>query len=89
MRNEAYSRARVLLQAGHIKDFNQLAIEIQKKTLAKDLHKGFESLMTRVYDPGKWTVHELATLSDLLEIDHSILLGMADSLRKQKKKGKK
>jgi hypothetical protein len=87
MKSEAYAKVKVLILAGHIKDFQQIAIEVQKKTLAKDMGKGFESLMARVYDPGKWTIHELAQLSDLLEIDHGILLLMADRIRK--KKGKK
>ncbi|HLI91964.1 MAG TPA: hypothetical protein VKU83_00050 [Puia sp.] len=45
------------------------------------------TLGSRIKDPGKWHVHELAALSDLLEIDHAVLLQMADKLRK--KKGKK
>lgn len=86
MKNEAYARARILLQAGQIKDFNQLATEIQKKTLGKDIRKGFEALMARVYDPGKFTVHELVMMADLLEIDHVVLFQMADRLRKKKGK---
>ena len=87
MKSEAYAKVRALILSGYIKDFNQLATEIQKKTLAKDLGKGFESLMARVYDPGKWTVHEMAKLADLLEVDYNIISQLAYGLRK--KKGKK
>jgi hypothetical protein len=89
MKNSAYARARILLAANEIKDFQEIASVIQKKTLVKDLSMHFDTLQARILDPGKWTIHQLATLSDLLEIDHSILMSMADRLRKQKKKGRK
>lgn len=89
MKSSGYERVRILLAADNIKDFEEIAAIIQKKTLVKDLHMHFDTLQARILDPGKWTIHELAVLSDLLEIDHSILMSMADRLRKQKKKGRK
>jgi len=89
MKSSAYARVRILIAANDIKDFQEIATIIQKKTLVKDLHMHFDTLQARILDPGKWSIHQLAALSDLLEIDHSVLTGMAYRLRKQKKKGKK
>lgn len=89
MKNPAYAKVRALLEKEFIKDFRQLAIEAQKKNLSKDLQMHFRTLTARTNDPGKWTVHELAQLADLLDVDVMILLKMAYDLRVQKKKGKK
>jgi len=87
MKSPAYRKVGILLRDGHIRDFEEIASDIQKKTLAKDMGMHIRTLGSRIKDPGKWHVHELAALSDLLEIDHAVLLQMADKLRK--KKGKK
>lgn len=89
MKNPAYGRARVLLKEGEIKDFQGIAIIVQKKALARDLRMHFDTLQARIIDPGKWTIHQLAELSDLMEIDHGVLVDLADRLRVQKKRGKK
>lgn len=87
MKSPAYRKVGILLRDGHIRDFEEIASDIQKKTLAHDMGMHIRTLGARIKDPGIWDVHELAALSDLLEIDHNILLQMADKLRN--KKGKK
>jgi len=87
MESSRYQRARILLQQGAIHDFRQLADDIGKTALAADMGMNPKTLRRRWNDPGEWTIVELARLSDLLEIDHAVLLQMADRLRK--KKGKK
>jgi len=89
MKSPAYKKVGILLQGGHIHDFEEIATDIQKKTLAKDMGMHVRTLGSRIKDPGKWSIHELAKLSDLLERDHMILLQMADRLRLRKNKGKK
>jgi len=99
MKSAAYRKVSLLISNGVVEDFEQIAVDIQKKVLAADLHMHFRTLMARVKDPGKWQVGELRALSDLLELDHSVLLLMADRLSievekkkesaKSKKRGKK
>jgi len=84
MKSPAYRKVGILLREGHIRDFDEIASDIQKKTLAKDMSMHARTLGARIKDPGKWNIHELAQLSDLLEIDHRILPEMADRLRKKK-----
>lgn len=87
MKSPKYAKVKALIQQDYIKDFKQIATEVGKMAFAADIGMHFETLMVRVYDPGKFTVEQLANMSDLLEIDHKFLLEMADRLRK--KKGKK
>jgi len=89
MKNPSYKKVGILLREGHVHDFEEIASDIQKKTLAKDMGMHVRTLGSRIKDPGKWTIDELADLSDLLEIDHGILPKMADHLRVVKKKGKR
>jgi len=81
-----YEKVRALLLQGLIPDFQQLADDIGRTNLAADMQMNPKTLRRRVNDPGEWTVGELAGLSDLLKIEHKILLEMADKLRAQKKK---
>jgi len=90
MKSPSYKKVGILLQQGHIHDFEEIASDIQKKTVARDMRMHVRTLGSRIKDPGKWTIGELAALSNLLEIDHKILLELADRLNTPgKKKGKK
>ena len=82
-----YEKVRALLLQGLIPDFQQLADDLGRTNLAADMQMNPKTLRRRINDPAEWTVGELARLSDLLKIEHAILLQMADRLRK--KKGKK
>lgn len=87
MKATRYERARILLQQGAIQDFRQLAEDIGKTALSTDMKMNPKTLRRRWNNPGEWSIDELALLSDLLQVDHNVLLQMADKLRK--KKGKK
>jgi hypothetical protein len=88
MKGPGYERARILLREGVLHDFNELANDIGRTVLAADMKMHIRTLRRRCNDSGEWAIHELARLSDLLEIDHTILLEMADKLRVVRKKGK-
>lgn len=83
-----YEKVRILILQGAIPDFRQLADDMGRTNLAADMGMNLRTLRRRVEDPGEWTVAELAKLSDLLKIDHDILLKMADGLIKKKKEKK-
>ena len=97
MKSSAYRKVSILIKAGEIKDFQQIAIDVQKKVLATDMGMHFRTLTARVKDPGKWLVRELVFLANLLEIEPEILFKMAERLAKEvdeleakkKKRGKK
>lgn len=91
-----YAKVKILLRDGAYQDFAQLADDIGRTNLAKDLGMNIQTLRRRTNDPGLWTVAELIKFSDLLEMDHATILQMADRLaieankvRAKKKKGKK
>ena len=91
-----YNKVKILLRDGAYMEFNQLADDIGRTILAKDLGMSINTLRKRTNNPGLWTIAELAKFSNLLEIDHRILQEMADKINSelikvqvQKKKGKK
>lgn len=84
-----YAKVKILLRDGAYQDFMQMADDIGRTNLAKDLGMNIQTLRRRTNDPGLWSVHELAKLADLLEMEHIILLTMADRLRVVKKKTRK
>jgi hypothetical protein len=84
-----YAKVKILLKDGAYEDFAQLADDIGRANLAKDLHMNIQTLRRRTNDPGLWNIHELAALADLLGMPHSYFADMADRLRVVKKKGKK
>jgi len=87
--NYGYEKVRILLKEGAIPDFRQLASDIGRTNLANDMGMNARTLRRRVNDPGLWSIEELAKLSDLLGIEHMMLLEMADKLRTQKKNSKR
>lgn len=94
-----YAKVKILLRDGAYQDFAQLADDIGRTNLAKDLNMNIQTLRRRTNDPGLWTIMELSKLSDLLEIDHRILFEMGDKISvdiqkkkdaaRSKKKGKR
>lgn len=81
-----YAKVKILLRDGAYTDFTQLADDIGRTVLSADLGMSINTLRKRTNDSGLWSIRELAALSDLLEIEHKILLEMADRLRKKKSK---
>lgn len=86
MGNPKFQKVGKSVQAGITTSFVEIAEEIGKYKLCSATGMAFETLSLRLADPGTYRVMELARLSDLLEIDHKILLEMADRLRKKKSK---
>lgn len=92
-----YAKVKVLFRDGTYQDFGQIADDIGRAILSKDLGMNIQTLRRRTNDPGMWTIKELSKFSDLMELDHKIFLEMADKLSMQnelreatkKKKGRK
>jgi len=84
-----YAKVKILFEKGAYHDFMQLADDIGRTNLAADMGMNIQTLRRRTNDPGLWSVHELAKLGILLDIDRRSLFEMADKLRVVKKKGKK
>lgn len=84
MKNPKFQKVGRSVDAGITTSFEEIASEIGKYKLCAAVHMTFDTLIIRIADPGTYRVSELARLSDLLEIDHKILLEMADRLAKKK-----
>jgi len=95
MKNAVYEKVRRQIETEIITNFEEIAKEIGKHKLCDAVGMSFDTLVIRIADPGTYRIHELATLADLLSVEHRFLHIMADRLKKKKeairpkKKGKK
>lgn len=84
-----YKVGKSLIQDGTIITFSDIFEYVPKSTIAKDLQMHFNTLQSRIDQPGSFSIQELSKLSDLFEIDPLKIITLAYTQFAHDKKPKK
>jgi hypothetical protein len=86
MKDPRYARVKILIEAKHITEINQIFENIPKTLVYGDLRMGFAAFKTRFNNPTLYTLEEVMRLAILIEIDPRVLIEMILLQRPAKKK---
>jgi len=76
-KDRRYDRVRVLIEARHIKKFDEIFLHLPRSIVMRDMGFNYHYFQRSLKDPHRFTLAKLVHLSNLIGIDPMIILKMA------------
>lgn len=86
--NNAYKSTKVLIEAGHITQFNQIFDTVRRTNLATDLGMNYQTLVYRINRPVAFSLEELFAIARLIDVEPLVIIQLVLAQIANKKKGK-
>jgi hypothetical protein len=84
-----YKIGKSLILDGTIKSLTDLWEYVPKTNIARDLHMHFNTLQSRIDEPGTFEINLLTDIADLMDVDPMVIIKMAYTQHSQERKAKK
>ena len=84
-----YKVGKSLILDGTITSLHDLFEYVPKSNVAKDLRMHFNTLQSRINEPGSFAIQELAAIAELMDVDPMIIIKMAYSQYNHDRKSRK
>lgn len=83
-----YETIKVLIEAGHIKQFGQIFDTVSRTNMAKDLGMNYQTFIYRLNRPVAFTLDQLFAIAKLIGVERRVVVDLVISQVDAKKKGK-
>jgi hypothetical protein len=83
-----YETIKVLVEAGHIKQFDQIFDTVSRTNMAKDLGMNYQTFIYRLNRPIAFTLEQLIAIANLIGIERRVIIDLVIKQVDAKKKGK-
>lgn len=87
-KRKEYETIRVLIEADHIKQFEQIFDTVSRTNMAKDLGMNYQTFIYRLKRPVAFTLDQLFAIANLIGVERRILIDLVIRQVDAKKKGK-
>jgi len=83
-----YETIKVLIEAGHIKQFEQIFDTVSRTNMAKDLGMNYQTFIYRLNRPVAFTLEQLFAIAKLIGVERRIIIDLVINQVDSKKRGK-
>lgn len=86
-KNPQYETVKVLIEAGHIKRFDQIFQTIKRTNMAVDLGMNYQTFIYRLKRPLAFSLEEVFAIAHLIGVDRRVIVELIITQLDNKKKG--
>ncbi|SHL96334.1 hypothetical protein [Chitinophaga sp. CF418] len=83
-----YETIKILIEAGHIKQFDQIFDTVSRTNMAKDLGMNYQTFIYRLKRPVAFTLEQLIAIANLIGVERLVIIELVLKQVDAKKKGK-
>ena len=86
--NTGYETVKVLIEAGHIKRFNQIFDTVRRTNMASDLGMNYQTFVYRLNRPVAFSLEQIFAIARLIGVDGRVIFELIVTQLETRKKGK-
>ena len=88
-KDRRYKTVKIMIEGGHLTEFNQIFDYIPKSVVANDLGTNYNRLIRLIEHVEQFTLKELFTLSSFCDLDSKLILDLVYNQYANERKAKK